>query len=103
MAGDDRYLTKILERAEGDPLGAAMELGRGLMRGFRPDFKQGYNHIAALESATRIIKLDAAQRRELEAHLFGYSLGLNEDPDQTLPSVPFDDEAVRQRVLERTA
>lgn len=83
-------LTPILARAKDDPLGAAKELGRGLMRGNAEQFKQGYSADAAYLAARDMIDLGDQGRKSMElallSHLEGFALGMAEDNERTNPA-----------------
>lgn len=84
-------LTPILARAEDDPMGAAQELGRGLMRGNVEQTKQGYSAHAAFLVVRDLIDLSepadgSPLESELLAHLEGFALGMAEDNERTNPA-----------------
>lgn len=85
-ADGSNYLDAIIELAETEPLEAAMELGRGLMRGNASQFKQGYSANAAASAAQNLIKLDDVDAIALITHLRGFAYGMREDSDEVLPA-----------------
>lgn len=87
-------LTEVLDRVqsgETSSFDGACELGRGLMRGHRASFQQGYSWQAAAQSAARIFEggeweLSLDERNMLDCHLEGYAYGIAEDSSPYLPA-----------------
>jgi hypothetical protein len=64
--------------------GAAREMGRGLMRGSRPDFKLGYSYENAELKASESFELGPVDVLELRCYLLGFAVGMHRTrPDST--------------------
>jgi hypothetical protein len=66
----------------GNALEDAKELGRGVMRGFKPDFKLGWPWEGALAAAVRKYRLTDEERLHLAVYLRGFAHGIADYEDQ---------------------